>query len=191
MTEQVKTENTIALVIVIAGVGFAGFAMVGLIANSLDEFTSSIPRYKQSLVALYGSLITFLEGFGYAIQIEGLLEHLSPNSFIRFLNYMLSGLSNILGDGLVVFFAVLFILTSGYQTGTVHLFNYRGEHVSEIPLRNLPDSFAKFVPERRIVVDCPVEYDAKAEFRIDHRLLRCRRQVHDAQSPVAEDPGSA
>lgn len=104
-------NNTIALVIVIAGVGFAGFAMVGLIANSLDEFTSSIPRYKQSLVALYGSLITFLEGFGYAIQIEGLLEHLSPNSFIRFLNYMLSGLSNILGDGLVVFFAVLFILT--------------------------------------------------------------------------------
>lgn len=104
-------SNAIALIIIIAGVGFIGFAMVGLIANSLDEFSSSIPRYKQSLVSLYSGVSAFLERVGYAVPVEGIKEHLSPNSFIRFLNYMLSGVSNILGDAVIVFLAVLFILT--------------------------------------------------------------------------------
>jgi predicted PurR-regulated permease PerM len=104
-------NNVIALIIIIAGVGFIGFAMFGLIANSLDEFSSSIPRYKQNLTMLYGDFTTWLTGWGYALPIDGLREQFSPNSFIRFLNYMLNGLSNILGDGVVVFLAVLFILT--------------------------------------------------------------------------------
>jgi DNA-binding beta-propeller fold protein YncE len=42
----------------------------------------------------------------------------------------------------------IFILSTGYQTATVHLLNYRGEHVSEIALKNVPESFSKFIPDR-------------------------------------------
>jgi DNA-binding beta-propeller fold protein YncE len=58
----------------------------------------------------------------------------------------------------------LFILTTGYQTATVHLFNYRGEQVSEIPLRNLPDSFAKFIPDRLV-------YHKKSLYLVDSDSL--------------------
>lgn len=44
----------------------------------------------------------------------------------------------------------IFILTTGYQTATVHLLNYRGEHVSEIPLKNIPAAFSGFVADRVI-----------------------------------------
>jgi len=44
----------------------------------------------------------------------------------------------------------IFILTTGYQTSTVHLLNYRGEHVSEIPLENIPESLSEFVADRLI-----------------------------------------
>jgi DNA-binding beta-propeller fold protein YncE len=44
----------------------------------------------------------------------------------------------------------IFILSTGYQTSTVHLLNYRGEHVSEIPLQNLPDAFSKFTADRLV-----------------------------------------
>ena len=104
-------SNTISLIIILAGVGVLGVAVFSLIANSLDAFSGSIPRYKQNLTLLYNELNNTLTNWGYALPIEGLREQLSPNSFIKFLNYMLSGLSNILGDGLVVFLAVLFILT--------------------------------------------------------------------------------
>ncbi len=104
-------SNTVSLLIIVAGVGLIGVAMFGLIANSLDEFSSSIPRYKQNLTLLYVDLTNTLGRWGLGMPLEGLREQLSPNSFIRFLNFMLSGLSNILGDGLIVFLAVLFILT--------------------------------------------------------------------------------
>jgi predicted PurR-regulated permease PerM len=104
-------NNTISLIIILAGVGLLGIAVFSLIANSLDAFSDAIPRYKQNLGLLYNDLNDTLTNWGYALPIDGLREHLSPNSFIRFLNYMLSGLSNILGDGLVVFLGVLFILT--------------------------------------------------------------------------------
>ncbi len=103
--------NTVAIVLIIAVVGLTGAGVFGLIANSLDEFSSSIPRYKQNLGQLYTQLNSTFENWGYSIPVERIREQLSPNSFIKFLNYMLNGLSNILGDGMVVFFAVLFILT--------------------------------------------------------------------------------
>ncbi len=103
--------NTIAIVVIIAVVGLTGAGVFGLIANSLDEFSSSIPRYKQNLGQLYTQLNTTFESWGFSIPVERIREQFSPNSFIKFLNYMLNGLSNILGDGMVVFFAVLFILT--------------------------------------------------------------------------------
>jgi len=58
----------------------------------------------------------------------------------------------------------MFILTTGYQTATVHLFNYRGEQVSEIPLRNLPSSFSKFVPDRLL-------YHKKSLYLVDSDAL--------------------
>jgi DNA-binding beta-propeller fold protein YncE len=58
----------------------------------------------------------------------------------------------------------MFILTTGYQTATVHLFNYRGEQVSEIPLRNLPDSFSKFIPDRLV-------YHKKSLYLVDSDAL--------------------
>jgi hypothetical protein len=37
-----------------------------------------------------------------------------------------------------------------------------------------------------IIVDASVEHDSHAEVRIDHWLLRRRRKINDAQTPVTE-----
>jgi hypothetical protein len=42
----------------------------------------------------------------------------------------------------------IFILSRGHKTATVHLLDYRGEHVSEIPLQNVPAAFSKFTADR-------------------------------------------
>jgi hypothetical protein len=44
----------------------------------------------------------------------------------------------------------IFILTAGYKTATVHLLDYRGDHVSEIPLQNVPAAFSKFTADRLV-----------------------------------------
>ena len=100
-----------ALIIILVIVGLAGVAIFGLITNSLNEVSSAIPRYKQSLGELYSSLQPLMERWGFSFSLDGLRELFSPNTVVTVVNYMLNALSNILGNGLVVFFAVLFILT--------------------------------------------------------------------------------
>jgi sugar lactone lactonase YvrE len=44
----------------------------------------------------------------------------------------------------------IFVLSRGYQTATVHLLNFRGERVAEIPLQNVPAAYSKAVADRLI-----------------------------------------
>jgi DNA-binding beta-propeller fold protein YncE len=44
----------------------------------------------------------------------------------------------------------IFILSTGYQTSTVHLLNYRGEHISDIPLENVPPAYSEFTADRLV-----------------------------------------
>jgi sugar lactone lactonase YvrE len=42
----------------------------------------------------------------------------------------------------------IFILSRGYQTSAVHLFDYRGERVAEIAPKNLPAAFSEYTADR-------------------------------------------
>jgi DNA-binding beta-propeller fold protein YncE len=42
----------------------------------------------------------------------------------------------------------IFVLSTGYETSTVHLLNYRGEPVSEIALKDVPPAFSEFTADR-------------------------------------------
>ncbi|MNG15251.1 hypothetical protein D3C84_990650 [compost metagenome] len=44
----------------------------------------------------------------------------------------------------------------------------------------------KFCAQFRKVVDRPVEGQGQAQLRVDHRLRRAVRQVHDFQAPMAQ-----
>jgi DNA-binding beta-propeller fold protein YncE len=44
----------------------------------------------------------------------------------------------------------IFILTSRYETTTIHRCNYRGEKISEITLKNVPYEFSKFKADRLV-----------------------------------------
>ena len=58
----------------------------------------------------------------------------------------------------------IFILSTGYQTSTVHLLDYQGRHVSEIPLQNVPREFSKFVADR-------IEYRRGSLYLVDSGAL--------------------
>ena len=44
----------------------------------------------------------------------------------------------------------IWILTTGYQSAAVHLLNYRGEHVAELELKNIPAKFSEFIADRLV-----------------------------------------
>lgn len=102
--------TVVALIIILALVGLSGVAVFSLIASSLDQFSDSLPRYRQNLALMYQQINATTLRWGYSLPVDGIAEQVNPDSLIKLLNYMLTGLSSILADGLVVFLAVLFIL---------------------------------------------------------------------------------
>ncbi len=106
-----RLPTIVALIVILGVVGLLGVAVFSLIANSLEQFSHSLPRYKQNLTTIYDQFNTTVTHWGYVLPLDSIAEQVNPDSLIQLLNYMLSGLSNILADGLVVFFAVLCILT--------------------------------------------------------------------------------
>jgi sugar lactone lactonase YvrE len=44
----------------------------------------------------------------------------------------------------------IFILTTGFETATVHLLDYRGEPVASVPLQGVPAAYSKFVADRLV-----------------------------------------
>jgi hypothetical protein len=50
-----------------------------------------------------------------------------------------------IGDG-----GDIFVLSRGFKTATVHLLNFRGEQVAEIPLQDVPAAFSRFVADRLV-----------------------------------------
>jgi len=100
----------IAIIVILGTVGLIGVAVFGLITNSLNEFSQSLPKYKSNLTGIYTQVNTAISKWGYALPIDKLTGQINPNSFLKLLNYMLNGLSNLLADGLFVFLAVVFIL---------------------------------------------------------------------------------
>lgn len=102
--------TVVALIVILGIVGLLGVAVFSLITSSLDQFSNSIPRYKQNLALIYEQFNATMVRWGYSSPVDGIAEQVNPDSLIKLLNYMLKGLSSILADGFVVFLAVLFIL---------------------------------------------------------------------------------
>lgn len=102
--------NSIALIVVLLGVGLFGAMLVAWLSGSLAELSSTLPNYKIKLTVLYQDFRAWLSGWNIAIPEPQSLSLLSPDSLVIMLNRLLNGLSGLIGDALIVFIAVLFLL---------------------------------------------------------------------------------
>lgn len=79
----------------------------------------------------------------------------------------------------------IWILTTGYQSAAVHLLDYRGDHVSELELKNIPAKYSHFVADRLVYRNHRlylVDSDAMLVIVVDERGYF--EAVHDLNAPV-------
>jgi sugar lactone lactonase YvrE len=79
----------------------------------------------------------------------------------------------------------IWILTTGYQSAAVHLLNYRGEHVAEIELKNVPAKYSEFVADRLVYKNRSlylVDSNALLVIVVDERGYF--KAGHDLNTPV-------
>jgi DNA-binding beta-propeller fold protein YncE len=79
----------------------------------------------------------------------------------------------------------IWILTTGYQSAAVHLLTYRGEHVAELELKNIPAKFSEFIADRLVYKNRSlylVDSDALLVIVVDERGYF--EAGHDLNAPV-------
>jgi predicted PurR-regulated permease PerM len=100
----------IALVLILLVILAVGFLFGALIGPSLNNFLSSLPGYQEELSAHIGALIGWLGGKGINIPAEEVSGTFHPGWVMGLAGDILSTLTSVLTNGLLILFTVVFIL---------------------------------------------------------------------------------
>ena len=107
---QKHVPTSLALFLVILGVVGVGIGFVLIIGTSLDDFSDAIPRYQVLLAQKMAPLQQGIEGLGFQLNIDGVLQFIDPGAFMKFVAQLLSGLGNLLTNSFLIVLTVIFIL---------------------------------------------------------------------------------
>lgn len=108
--ERKGVPHSLSVVIVLAVIGLIGTLIIIWLGNSLSELSSILPSYKAKLTILYEQFRGWLLGWSIKLPDIQTLAILNPDSLVKMLNRLLNSLSGLIGDALIVFIAVLFLM---------------------------------------------------------------------------------
>lgn len=100
----------LALLFIILIISFVLLALGGIITSSVKSFSQNIPLYEKKLNSIVSSIIVMLESLGFDLSSMNLREIIDPASVMKLASGLLSELGNVLTNGLVILFTVIFML---------------------------------------------------------------------------------
>ena len=136
--KQKGIPGAIALIVMIFGLGVLGILAVTILKTSLDQFTTALPTYEASLRAQLDTVWQWLEEQGIDAPKEFVAENLDPYFAMRYAGRIARALSGMLGQALLIFIVVAFILV---EASGLHRKIHSIPAVSEKGIEALEKSF--------------------------------------------------
>lgn len=100
----------ISVVLVILLIVIFGFMLAGLVGKSMNEFSAKLPYYKAQLAEQFAWIVGQLEAFNIHIDQQQLVSYLDPGMAMNVATNLLSSLSGVLGNFLLILLTVIFML---------------------------------------------------------------------------------
>ncbi|XOV78604.1 MAG: AI-2E family transporter [Aestuariibacter sp.] len=100
----------LSVILVILLIVIFGFMLAGLVGQSMNEFTANLPRYKVQLTEQFAWIVGQLENFNIHLDQQQLVSYLDPGMAMNVASNLLSGLSGVLGNFLLILLTVIFML---------------------------------------------------------------------------------
>ncbi|HGO5856476.1 TPA: AI-2E family transporter [Mannheimia haemolytica] len=99
---------TLLLIVFLLGFSF----LAGIINNSLQEFTTSLPEYKTQISSKVQAVVEFANKWHLPIPVsqEEIMNKFDPSSIMNVVSKLLMGLSGALSNIFVIFLVVIFML---------------------------------------------------------------------------------
>lgn len=108
--ERKGVPHVLSVLIVLTVIGSIGALIIVWLSSSLSELSSILPGYKTKITLLYEQFQLWLLGWKINIPDPANLSVLNPESLVKMFNRLLNSLSGLIGDALIIFIAVLFLL---------------------------------------------------------------------------------
>ena len=108
--ERKGVPHVMSVLIVLTVIGSIGALIIVWLSSSLSELSSILPGYKTKITLLYEQFQMWLLGWKINIPDAANLSVLNPESLVKMFNSLLNSLSGLIGDALIIFIAVLFLL---------------------------------------------------------------------------------
>ena len=107
---KLKIPRTIAVFTVIAVIVIMGFSMAGLVGQSLNDFSQSIPAYSEKLSGQLTWVSDKLAILNITLNQELVTEHFNPGALMSLVADMLKGLGNVMANLFLIILTVIFML---------------------------------------------------------------------------------
>jgi len=107
---QRRVPPVLSLVVVLLGLVLAGLLFTILVSSSLDEFTRSLPLYKERLHGALTEVLGWFSAHGVLISKKIVLNYLDPSQAMSVVTLLLGGLGGVLTNGFLILLTVAFIL---------------------------------------------------------------------------------
>ena len=108
--QKKKLPKGLALLLIMFIVAFILLAFGGIIGSSVKSFSNNLPIYEEKLNGLVSSVIVLLERVGFDVSTLELQKIADPADIMNLASGLLSELGNVLTNGLVIMFTVIFML---------------------------------------------------------------------------------
>lgn len=102
--------NVIAIFFIITCLLAIFYLIARFVGTSVNDFTNSLPEYRQLLVSKSAGLLQFLAGFGIEVSDDMLKKYFNPGTAMQMAAKTLAGLSGVLTNAFLILLTVIFIL---------------------------------------------------------------------------------
>ena len=105
-----KVPHTLAVLIVLTGVGLLFIAFGGIIGNSLARFTNDVPKYEENLRQMSVSTIRYLNNYGANIDSQLLIDLADPGKILSFTANAVGEIGGIMSNSFMIILITIFML---------------------------------------------------------------------------------
>ena len=108
--QKLRIPPSIAMLILVLGVTFIGFIIVRIMSKSIENFVTKLPDYQDTLYVYKDKLIEWLNKKGADALSDSLNEHVKPDKMAEYAKGIVSSLSQLVSQAMLIFLIVIFLL---------------------------------------------------------------------------------
>lgn len=114
---ELKVPRILAVLSVLGILVIFGLTLAGIVGQSFNDFSKSMPIYQEKLSGEFAWLVSKLSAFGIEVNVEQLAQYFDPGAAMSMVGNLLSGFGGVMANLFLIVLTVVFMLFEAPDVG--------------------------------------------------------------------------